>query len=192
MPTLYQRGVTTQHPSSSLVLMAASQQGITVGSGGSVGSIMVDPARVTGEGGPVRPYLVVPITIKMYKRSREENQLAIPQLSCAISTTQHGHPQNDVCAPVTLSLHKNMAVVSLIYDHEGFSQILRFPFTWSEIAALESHRHAQPGQDLHLHLTVDPMVVGLQSSGELPDNSPWGHQLGLSSFMSVFWNVQSI
>jgi len=170
--------------------MSTSEQPISVGNHG-VGAIAVDSSQVTGEGGPIRPHLVVPIKLRLNTRSKEENQLAIPQLTAALGTTDHGQPQHQVCEPITMHLTKNMAVVSLIYDHPGFTHYLRFPLTWSEVAALESHRHLQQGRhDLHLYLSIDPMVVGLQSSGEQPNDAPWGHKLGLSSFMSVFWTVQ--
>jgi hypothetical protein len=170
--------------------MSTYEQPISVGNHG-VGSISVDSSQVTGEGGPVRPHLVVPIKLKLNTRSKEENQLAIPQLTAALGTTDHGHPQQEVCEPVTLNLTKNMPVLSLFYDHPGFTHHLRFALTCSEVAALEAHRHLHPGQhELHLYLSVDPMVVGLRSSGEQPNDAPWGHKLGLSSFMSVFWTVQ--
>jgi hypothetical protein len=89
-----------------------------------------------------------------------------------------------------MSLTTNMAVVSLIYDHPGTTLQLRFALTWPELAALEGQRQFQAAHDLSLYLSIDPTVVGLQSSGELPESSPWGHNLGLSSFMSVFWTVQ--
>ena len=112
-------------------------------------------------------------------------------MTAAVATVEHGDPQQQVCEPITVLLTKNMAAVSLIFDHPGTTQNLRFPLTWPEVAALEAHRHFRPEQhDLQLYLRVEPLVVGLQSSGELPDNSPWGHMLGLTSFMSVFWTVQ--
>ena len=80
-----------------------NKQSITVGSGRTVGNVWVDGDRVRGEGGPVRPQLVVPVTIEVGAMP-EEATLAVSSLSARLSTDTNASPHQMICQPISQSL----------------------------------------------------------------------------------------
>jgi len=110
---------------------------------------------------------------------------------CQISTDQQASPHKAVCAPVTLSLIKNMAVASQAYEWAP-TVTLRFPLTPAEIASLETDRHLHPGElGVNLYLGIEASVVGLHTVGPgQTDQGPWDSQMGIASYFGHFWNVE--
>jgi hypothetical protein len=171
--------------------MTMSEQQINVGLNHSIGKVTIDSARVTGEGGATRPQLVVPLSFALRGRGAGAGQIAITSLSCQISTDQQASPHKAVCASVTQSLIKNMAVASQAYEWSP-NVTLRFPLTLGEIASLEADRHVHPGElGVNLYLGIEASVVGLHTVGPgQTEQGPWDSQMGISSYFGHFWNVE--
>ena len=169
--------------------MTHNRQEIVVGSRLMAGTIEVDSSRVTGEGGPTRPQLVVPALVRMRQHQPDEGQIALVALQAWLTADQQGFPSAPLASVCDQRLDDNMPYVSQRFEQtQGAHLDLRFRLTMMEIADLESRRHSgSPASNLQLYIGLKPQIVGLRSIGE-GDERPWGES-GLASFRAHFWNV---
>ena len=171
--------------------MAHDRQEVIVGGRITAGSVEVDSTKVTGEGGPESPHLVVPITVKMRQHQPGEGQIAMVGLRAWLSSQQQGVPSLTLAAPIDEWFDNNMPFVSPRYEQtNGMPTILRFRLTPAELVALENRRHTEQARpNLQLFVGMQPQVAGLNHVGE-GDDRPWG-ETGLASFRAYFWNVSA-
>ena len=169
--------------------MSHDKQEIILGSRVSGGVIEVDSDRVTGEGGPERPQLVIPITVRMHQRPEGQRQIALVGLRAWLTSDQQGPPNVPLAAVVTERYYSNMPFTSQSYEQpHGMQATLRFRLNPAELSDLELRRHTGPTHpNLQIYVGLEPEVVGLHSIGEDVER-PWG-EVGLASFWAHLWNV---
>lgn len=173
--------------------MQVQKQSITVGSR-SVGSVWADGGAVRAEGGPLRPQLVIPLTIAMNTRPTEET-LALVWLRASLSASQNVFPHLLVCQPTTELLVEGVPARSFPQGSPEHVVRLRFTFNGAEVEALESLRHANPGDVFTLYLGLEAVVAGVATHndgvpGQPREASPWDIRHGLFSQMFPFWNTR--
>jgi hypothetical protein len=170
-----------------------AEQWIRVGGGPSDGSVVVDEARIRGEGGPERPPLVIPLTIAMSPRAAGQT-LAVTELRASLYTQQHTPPTALACLPVSVGLTKGFVARSMSNGTTGSNPVeLRFFPSTSDIELLERHRHAVTTGPFNLFLKLDPVVAGLQNFNQQQPGretvvGPWDDpRLGIYAELYVFW-----
>jgi hypothetical protein len=168
------------------------KQSITLGAGRIVGDVSIDCGALLGEGGPLRPCLVVPLTIMMQNRTLE-SMLAVTEITGRLCSDQNAFPQNALCAPQTESLTKGFPARSLPQGTSSHTAHLRFSMTSAEVEHLEALRHSSTADNFSLYLGLDVTVAGLRTHNEMvPDVkkkvSPWDTNLGLFSEVLPFWD----
>jgi hypothetical protein len=167
------------------------EQSIIVGSSRIIGDASVDGGAVRGEGGPMRPQLLVPVTLQLNQRP-DESAIAVVELRAQLSTEQNATHQ--VCAPVTESLMAGFPARSLPSGTRKYTAWLRFFLTQAEVTDLELRRQSGPGEVFSLYLSVEPTVAAIKTfNGQGPDGtwqeSPFETSFGLHSQLQPFWNA---
>jgi hypothetical protein len=170
------------------------KQHITLGSSRLVGTVTVDGGAVRGEGGPVRPQLVVPVTIAMNPQP-DEAMLAVVWLHARLAFDQHASPHQITCQPVSHPLVDGFHAHSLPHGAVDHTEHLRFFLTPAEVEDLERQRHAGNADVFQLYLGLDPIVAGMNTyngfgPGQPPEQTPWDLQLGMFSQVLPFWTVR--
>jgi hypothetical protein len=94
-----------------LSVMPVHSQTITVGNP-IVGAVSIDGGAVRGEGGPIRPQLVVPLKLQL-NPTPENAQLAVCYVSAPLSTDQNASPHAAVCQRVSATLMDNFNARSI-------------------------------------------------------------------------------
>jgi len=168
------------------------KQSITVGSGRIVGDVSVDGGAVRGEGGPLRPCFLVPLTIMMQNRPKE-SMLAVTQITGRLCSDQNAFSQSIICAPQTESLTNGFRAHSLPQGTSFHTVYLRFSLTSAEVEHLEALRQSSKADVFCVYLGLDATVAGLRTHNEMvPDveqePSPWDMNLGLYSEVLPFWD----
>lgn len=170
------------------------KSGISLGSGRTIGSMSVDGGAVRGEGGPVRPQLVVPLVIQMNPMP-ETATLAVSSLSAWLSTDMNASPQQTICQPVSKSLVPNFNVRSIPHGPHDHTVQLRFFLSLAEVEDVEQRRHAVGSDVFTLYLGLEVIVAGLQNwnsfgPGQPPKPTPWEVEYGIFSDVRPFWTSQ--
>jgi hypothetical protein len=168
-----------------------NKQHITVGSRG-VGSVWVDGGAVRGEGGPLHPQLVVPLTIEMASTPAEA---MVATIWVRGSLLTQAMPRSLVTHPMTEMLMEGFPARSLPHGATDHTVQLRFFLTPSELEALERHRHAASSDPFTLYLAVEAVVAGLRTHNQINPGQPaeasaWDHSFGLVSEVLPFWNTR--
>lgn len=168
-----------------------NKQSILLGGGRIIGTASVDGGAVRGEGGPIRPQLIVPVTIQMNPQA-DEAMLAVVWLFARLSTDQHAQPQQVICQPISQQLMTGFHVHSLPHGTTDHTEYLRFFLTPAEVEDVERRRHAANSEVFQLYLGLDPIVAGMKSfnsygPGQAPEPTPWNIQFGLFSQVLPFW-----
>lgn len=170
------------------------KQHITLGGGCLVGSVFVDGGAIRGRGGPVRPQLVLPLTIAMNPQP-DEGMLAVVWLHARLSFDQCATPYQLACQPISHPLIDGFHAHSLPNGTADHMAQLRFFLTPAEVEDVERRRH-EGGTDLiQLYLGLDPIVAGIKTCntfgpGERPEQTPWNTQFGMFSQVLPFWTVR--
>lgn len=170
-----------------------NKSSIMLGSGRTIGLMSVDGGTVRGEGGPIRPQLVVPLTIEMNPMP-EESTLAVTWLSARITTDTNALPHQIICQPVSMSLVPNFYARSFPFGPHEHRVDLRFFLTPAEVEDVEKRRHAAGGDVFALFLGLEVIVAGLGTHnsygpGQAPKPTPWDVQYGMFSDVRPFWNT---
>lgn len=172
-----------------------AEQWIRVGGGPSVGSVVVDEARIRGEGGPERSQLVIPVSIAMEPRPAGQT-LAVTEIRASLYTTPQTTPTALACQPVSVGLTKGFLAWSISNGNTTKHEVeLRFFPTATDVELLERHRHAALTGPFNLFLKLDPVVAGLQNFNQQqpPQETvvgPWDdRRLGMYAELYVFWTA---
>ena len=168
------------------------KQSITVGGSRIVGELSVDGGAVLGESGPLRPCLIVPLTIMMQNRPKE-SMLAVTEIRGLLCSDQNAFPQDALCAPQTESLTNGFPVRSLPHGTTSHTVHLRFFMTPAEVEHLEALRQSSKTDTFSLYLGLDAMVAKLRTHNEIvrdveQEPSPWDMNLGLFSEVLPLWD----
>lgn len=170
------------------------KQAITVGGGRIVGHVSVDGGALRGEGGPLRPHLVVPLTITMQNRPAD-SMVAVTALDAWLCPDENAFVPNALCAPVTVSLVPGFPARSLPQGSVDHTIQFRFALTPMEVEHLEYLRQKAGSDAFTVYLGLDATVAGLKTfnqvlPGAAPEATPWDLNLGLFSQVLPFWNCQ--
>lgn len=169
-----------------------NKQNIMLYGARSVGTVFVE-SGVRGEGGPVRPELVVPLTIQLDAQP-EDAMVAVVSLRAQLLTEQNAPPSSAVCQPVSESLVPGFHAHSIPEKAHDHVVHLRFFLTQAEVEDVEQRRHAANSDVFVLHLRLDPVVAGLRSynrcgTASARDETPWDAQYGMLSDVLPFWTA---
>ena len=170
-----------------------SKQSITVGGNRIVGDVWVDGGTVRGEGGPVRPQLLVPLTIQMHNTPADVT-MALCWLRARLATDQHASHNLTIAQPTAELLLHEFPARSFANGSAEHVAPLRFYLTPAEVEDLERKRHATAGDIFTLFLGLDAVVAGLKtynSVGSQADTEtmPWPMQYGMFSQVLPFWRT---
>jgi hypothetical protein len=171
-----------------------NKQSILLGGGNIVGTASVDGSAVRGEGGPVRPQLVVPLTIAMNPQP-DESMLAVVWLFARLATDQYASPHQAICQPIAQQLVTGFHVHSLPHGSTDHTEYLRFFLTPAEVEDIERRRLAANSETFSMYLGLDAMVAGMKTynqvrAGQGGEPSPWNIQFGMFSQVFPFWTSQ--
>jgi len=170
-----------------------SEQQLIVGQH-TVGSVTVDAGALRGEGGPLNPRLVVPVSVRMDARP-QAGGIAVTQLDAYLSASQEQNPATLLGRPESASLLDGFPVRSFADFSQSQTVTLNFFTGPREIAVLEAMRHAATAGTFTLYLHLAPVVAGLQNFNEVnpaaaPEPGPYPIKLGMYSQMLIFWTCR--
>lgn len=171
-----------------------AKQHITVGGSRIVGEVSADGGALRGEGGPTKPQLVVPLTIRM-NNAPADAMVALCLLRARLALDRDAPPQRTVARPATELLLENLPARSLPDGQNEHTVPLRFHLTHADIAALENHRHQHDADLFTLYLDFDAVAAGVTTYNqvghrrEVVANVPWPMRYGMLSQLFPFWNT---
>lgn len=171
-----------------------NKQSITLGGGRLVGNVSIDGGAVRAEGGPIRPQLIVPLTIEMNPQP-DDAMLAVVWLFARLGFDQYASPHQIVCHPISHQLVTGFHAHSLSSGTTEHRAELRFFLTPAEVEDVERHRQGNNADVFQLFLGLDPVVAGMKSynsfgPGETPELTPWPLHFGMFSHVLPFWTSQ--
>ncbi len=171
-----------------------TKQSIVLGGGRIVGTVSVDGGAVRADGGPIRPQLIVPVTIQMNPQP-DEAMIAIVWLFARLGTDQNASPHQAICQPISQQLVTGFHAHSLPHGTTDHTEYLRFYLSAAEVEDIERRRQAAGSDVFTLYLGLDPIVAGMKSynsfgPGKTPEPTPWNLQFGLFSQVLPFWTSQ--
>lgn len=165
------------------------QQPITLGGGHTVGSISVNGGAVRGEGGPIRPRLIVPVKFEMNPMG-ENAMIAVTSLTASLGTDAYPSPANEICQQVSLQLASGFPVKSQTYANNHTVDV-RFSMRAAEVEDIETRRHASSSDVFTLHLGLDVVVSALRShNGTATGQTEWNSHAGMYAEVFPFWTTQ--
>lgn len=170
------------------------KQSILLGSSRIVGTASVDGGAVRAEGGPIRPQLIVPLTLEL-QPTPENAMIAVTWLGATLSSDQNASHRGAICQPVSVNPTQGFHVNSTSQVSTDRTIELRFFLSSLEVELIEQQRQAAPNDGLELYLGVELAVAGVQvfnrvEPGKQAPELPWGTQYGLFSQVFPFWNSQ--
>jgi hypothetical protein len=171
-----------------------NKQSILLGGGRIVGTISVDGGAVRGEGGPVRPQLIVPVTIAMNPQP-DEAMITVVWLFARLSTDQNASPHLMICQPISQQLVDGFHAHSIPHAPTEHTEYLRFFLTPAEVEDVEQRRQAAKADVFQLYLGVDAIVAAMKTHngfgpGQAPEQTPWHIHFGMFSEVMPFWTSQ--
>jgi hypothetical protein len=172
------------------------EQYIHVGGGPAVGNIVVNESRITGEGGPSRPRLVIPAVIKMSQRP-DDSALALTELRASLRPHLNAQPGEVFGTDSIVDLATGF-VGWTVPDRTNDSQVqLRFALTAVDVEEIELRRHRVEGGKVQFALFIDPLIEGVlhfnqQRFGATnPNSGPWDNTgFGMYSQRLPFWSAK--
>jgi hypothetical protein len=170
-----------------------NKQPIRLGNRG-IGDVYSDGGAVRGEGGPLRPHLIVPLTIELNSLPADQ-MMAVTRVEATLTADQHGMPRDALCSSVVKDLTSGFQVRSLPSGTSDTTIELRFPLTNAEAQHVELLRHESRQSTFVLYLGVEASVAGMRTynqmgSGSSPGDSPWEMNYGMFSQLFPFWTCQ--
>lgn len=166
------------------------KQDIILYGGSIVGSISVNGGAIRGEGGPIRPRLVVPVKIEINPQP-EESMLAAISLSASLGAQQYASPAQVLCQPVTRQLISRFPAHSRPTNVSEYTEDFRFFLTQSEVEDFEALRHASKADVFTLYMDLDVVMAALKSHNRSGDaQTSWIPQFGMLSEVMPFWTTQ--
>jgi hypothetical protein len=169
------------------------EQYLLINGARSVGSIVVDEARIRGEGGPARPQLVIPATVAMSVRP-DESALALTELRAALRPSSASFPQETIGRGATLDLTSGFLGWTRP-DIDSKNQLeMRIALSAIDIEDIEKRRHHSQDGRAQFALFLNPLIEGVrhfnqQQPGQQNLNEgPWDEpMLGMYSQRFTFW-----
>jgi hypothetical protein len=164
-------------------------QGIMLYGTLNVGSVSVNGGMIRGEGGPVRPRIVVPLKIDMNPQPTDA-MIAVVSLTASLGAQPNASPTRVLCQPLTRHL------VSGFPAHSGptansHTEDLRFFLTQAEIEDIEALRHTANTDVLTLHVDLEVVVAALKSHNKAgTEQTQWDSRFGMFSEVLPFWTTQ--
>lgn len=170
------------------------KQSILLGSNRAVGTASVDGGSIRAEGGPIRPQLIVPLTLELHARPADA-MIAVTWLGATLSTDQNGSAYGAICQPVSLHPSSGFHINSIPDGSTDRLIELRFHLSPMEVELIEQRRQVAPTDGLELYLGVDISVAAVRvlnslEAGKPAQSFPWGTEYGLYSQVLPFWNSQ--
>ena len=164
-------------------------QGIMLYGSISVGSVSVNGGEVRGEGGPVRPRIMVPLTIEMSPQP-EDAMVAVVSLTASLGAQAHSSPRQVLCQPVTRLLTNRFPAHSGTTTNTHTEE-LRFFLSQAEVEEIETLRHATSTDVFTLFLDLEVTVAALKSYNKSgTEQTSWASGFGMFSEVRPFWAVQ--
>jgi hypothetical protein len=127
--------------------------------------LAVDPARITGTGGPWSPVLVVPLDLVLPGQPKEQT-LIVQELVAALWLPAQGQTPRELGAPFRINGESGQAgqLRSYPYGATTDSLQLRFLLTPDELRGLEQHAHRQAPTPLTLEIRFEVHVAWARRS----------------------------
>ncbi len=163
-------------------------QGIQLGMGPEVGSVSVNGGAILGEGGPVRPRLVIPLKIELNPQP-EGAMIAVISLTAALGARPHASPAQVIAQPVSLPLVSGFRVASQRFKNERTEE-LRFSLTQVEVEDIEALRHAANADEFTLHLDLDLVVAAIKPGNRQDSETTWDSRFGIFAEVFPFWTAR--
>ncbi len=168
-----------------------NKQSIILGGGHMVGTVSVNGGEVRGVGGPVRPQLILPLTIEMNPQP-DEAMLALVWLFARLGFDQYASPHQFACQPISYPLMGGFHAHSLPHGTTDHTAYLRFYLSTPEVEDLERHRQTTNSEVVELYLGIDPIIAGMKTynqvrAGQGGETIPWNIQFGMFSQVLPFW-----
>jgi len=166
-----------------------NKQSIVLGGGQRAGSISVNGGAVRGEGGPLRPRLVVPLKIEMNAQPKGA-MIAVISFTASLVVNPNTSPTQVLCQPVTRQLVSRFPAASQTYAFD-YTEEVRFLLTNAEVEDIEALRHAMNTDVFTLHLDLDVAAAAIKShNGTRTEQAPWNPQFGTFAEVFPFWTTQ--
>jgi hypothetical protein len=164
-----------------------------------VGHVTIDGGLIRGEGGPLDPRLVVPVSIELTSRAADQ-MLALTKLTGLLYLDDPNNPANQIGHATSVDLVPGMHARSLPSGRNRFGVDLRFSMSLGSTYRLEFARHHSTG-DFTLHLRLEAPLVWVRHTwgeprpsggraGSVEANDPFQMQYGLHSEFSYFWTTE--
>jgi hypothetical protein len=152
-----------------------------------VAELVVDPARISGTGGPWSPLLIVPLDLVMSAQTKERT-LVVEELVAELWAGTNGQAPVQLGAPYRIngSSGRNGQLRSYPHGATTDAQQLRFRVTPDELRGLEQHAHRQAPAPLALELRFQVHVawarrsfgaVGADEVADFPSNFGFFNEL---------------
>lgn len=172
--------------------MQVNKQAITVSGGRLVGQVWVDSGAVRGEGGPVRPQLVMPVTIEMNPQPHGA-MLGVIWMEARLGSQQYASPSQLLCQPVRQPLFSNGPAHSVPNGTAEQRAEVRFFLSPAEVEDVERRRLTTNSELFTVYLSLDLIVAAVKSynefgSGQPAEQTPWQPELGIFYQAMPFWN----
>jgi hypothetical protein len=175
--------------------MAQNKQDIIVGGMRNIGSVSVDSGTIRGGGDPIRPQLIVPLTIQLKQMQNDDDMLAVCWLGARLSADQNASLNMVICQPISHQLITGFPVHSYKHGSMDSTAELRFFLSPAEVEDIERQRHATKSDNFNLFLGLEVVVAGVKTfnsfePGRTPEQTPWDTQYGIFSQLLPFWTTQ--
>src|ERR1700677_1929992 len=136
------------------------KQDIVIYGGHSVGSISVNGGAIQGEGGPIRPRLVVPLKIEV-KPQPEGEMIAATSITASLGAQQYASPVRALCQPITRQLISRFPAHSSPTSVNECTEELRFSLSQAEVEEIEVLRHGASADVFTLYMDLEIVMSAL-------------------------------
>lgn len=161
-----------------------------------IGTMSLDPSRITGEGAPTYPCLVFPFQFSIYPSKSKGAMIAITHLSASLHAGVPASDQNQLGPGSQMNLYGfTTRSMSSPTPNQGTIQV-RLPVSQALLTHIEDQRlrHLEHAALLHLHL--QPTIAWMERSGNLSPDGYEEHPFkdvssGPFSSLAPFWYPQA-
>lgn len=170
--------------------MTQNKQDITVGGIRIIGAVSVDSGAIRSSGGPIRPQLIIPLSIQLNSAQNDEATFVVYWVGARLSTEQNASPNAVVCQPISHQLMTGFPSHSNRYGPMNHSAELRFFLGAAEVEDIERQRHATEEGIFTLYLGLDVMVANSVELEQTPKQIALERTYGTFSQLLPFWMTQ--
>jgi len=163
-------------------------QGIRVGMGPDIGSVSVNGGAVLGEGGPVRPRIVVPLKFEMNPQP-DDAMIAVISLTASLGVQPHASPAQVLCQPITRQLISRFPAHSQSHP-TSHQEDLRFFLTQAEVEDVEALRHVSNAEVFTLYVYLDVVVAALKNHNQTGTEQTGNARFGMFAGVLPYWTTQ--